>query len=94
MARTAVALRELIREIPDFPRPGIGFKDITPLMADADGAGRGGAAAGRATRGRWSVDCVVAAEARGFLLGAGAGAASSARASRSRASPASCRTRR
>ena len=27
-------LRGLIREIPDFPRPGIGFKDITPLLAD------------------------------------------------------------
>jgi adenine phosphoribosyltransferase len=27
-------LRELIRDIPDFPRPGIGFKDITPVLAD------------------------------------------------------------
>ena len=27
-------LRALIREIPDFPRAGIGFKDITPLLAD------------------------------------------------------------
>ena len=31
---TGESLRELIREIPDFPRPGIGFKDITPLLAD------------------------------------------------------------
>jgi len=29
-------LREHIREIPDFPRPGIGFKDITTLLADAN----------------------------------------------------------
>ena len=29
-------LRALVREIPDFPRQGIGFKDITPLLANAD----------------------------------------------------------
>jgi adenine phosphoribosyltransferase len=64
----AVDLRSLIREIPDFPRPGIGFKDITPLLADAAAlahAVRRLAAEARALR----VDCVVAAEARGFLLG-------------------------
>jgi len=63
-----VDLRSLIRDIPDFPRPGIGFKDITPLIADADGL----ALAVRllADRARpLQVDCVVAAEARGFLLG-------------------------
>jgi adenine phosphoribosyltransferase len=61
-------LRALIREIPDFPRPGIGFKDITPLMADARAlahAVRALAAYARPLR----VECVVAAEARGFLLG-------------------------
>ena len=62
------SLRGLIREIPDFPRPGIGFKDITPLLADptalAD-AVRGLAEYARPLE----VDCVVAAEARGFLLG-------------------------
>lgn len=63
-----VDLRALIREIPDFPTPGIAFKDITPLMADAralaDGVGR------LADYARpLQVDCVVAAEARGFLLG-------------------------
>jgi adenine phosphoribosyltransferase len=61
-------LRGLIREIPDFPTSGIGFKDITPLLADptalAD-AVRGLAEYARPLR----VDCVVAAEARGFLLG-------------------------
>jgi adenine phosphoribosyltransferase len=61
-------LRALIREIPDFPTPGIGFKDITPLMADA------GALAEAVTRlaeyaRPLEVDCVIAAEARGFLLG-------------------------
>ncbi len=61
-------LRGLIREIPDFPGPGIGFKDITPLLADADALAdsvRGLAEYARSLR----VDCVVAAEARGFLLG-------------------------
>ena len=61
-------LRALIREIPDFPRPGIGFKDITPLLADPaalDEAVRGLAEYAR----RLEVDCVIAAEARGFLLG-------------------------
>jgi adenine phosphoribosyltransferase len=61
-------LRELIREIPDFPKPGIGFKDITPLMADADALAEAVAALAEYAR-ALEVDCVVAAEARGFLLG-------------------------
>ena len=61
-------LRALVREIPDFPRPGIGFKDITPLLADAQalsGAVRALAELARPL----GADCVIAAEARGFLLG-------------------------
>jgi adenine phosphoribosyltransferase len=61
-------LRALIREIPDFPHAGIGFKDITPLLADPaalDEAVRGLAEYARPL----GVDCVIAAEARGFLLG-------------------------
>jgi adenine phosphoribosyltransferase len=61
-------LRELIREIPDFPRPGIGFKDITPLLADPDGLAQAVRALAAFAR-PLGVDCVVAAEARGFLLG-------------------------
>lgn len=61
-------LRELIREIADFPHAGIGFKDITPLLADAGAfADAVGSLAAYARPLR--VDCVVAAEARGFLLG-------------------------
>jgi adenine phosphoribosyltransferase len=61
-------LRGLIREIPDFPKAGIGFKDITPLLADADALAQ--AVRGLADFARpLEVDCVVAAEARGFLLG-------------------------
>jgi len=62
-------LGSFIRDIPDFPKPGIVFKDITPLMADAgalDGAVR---ALAQYARPR-AVDVVIAAEARGFLLGA------------------------
>src|SRR6476469_726777 len=68
MTGTPVALRELIREIPDFPRAGINFKDITPLLADA-----GALAASVRLLADYArpleIDCVVAAEARGFLLG-------------------------
>jgi adenine phosphoribosyltransferase len=62
-------LRAFIRDIPDFPKPGIVFRDITPLMADAgalDEAVRRLAEVARPLR----PDVVVAAEARGFLLGA------------------------
>ena len=61
-------LRALIREIPDFPRPGIGFKDITPLMADARALAFAVSELAQYAR-PLGVECVVAAEARGFLLG-------------------------
>ena len=65
---TPVDLRSAIREIPDFPKPGIGFKDVTTLLANAtalDAAVRGLADHARPLR----PDLVVGAEARGFLLG-------------------------
>jgi adenine phosphoribosyltransferase len=62
-------LRALIRDIPDFPRPGIGFKDITPLMADPSALAEAVRLLADYAR-PLDVDCVVAAEARGFLLGA------------------------
>jgi adenine phosphoribosyltransferase len=66
---TAVDLRSLIREIPDFPTPGIVFKDITPLLLDP--AGLDAAVAGLAeVVASERIDFVVAAEARGFILGA------------------------
>ncbi len=62
-------LRALIRDIPDFPRPGIVFRDITPLLLNPDAldATIDGLAELAAPLG---VDLVVAAEARGFILGA------------------------
>jgi adenine phosphoribosyltransferase len=65
---SAERLRSLIREIPDFPEPGIGFKDITPLMADAGALAEALAELAEQAR-PLLVDYVVAAEARGFLLG-------------------------
>jgi len=63
-----VDLRAFIRDIPDFPTPGIVFKDISPLLLEARalGAAVGGLAALAAPL---EVDYVVAAEARGFILG-------------------------
>jgi adenine phosphoribosyltransferase len=67
-ARPPAELRSLIRDIPDFPKPGILFKDITPLLADADALAD--AVRQLADHARpLEVDCVIAAEARGFLLG-------------------------
>ncbi len=62
-------LPAFVRDIPDFPSPGIVFKDITPLLLDA---GALDTAVGElAARVRdLEVDFVVAAEARGFILGA------------------------
>jgi len=63
-----VDLDALVRDIPDFPRPGIVFKDITPLLASP--AGLDAAVQGLADLTRdLDVDVVVGAEARGFLLG-------------------------
>ena len=63
----AVDLRALVREIPDFPQPGIGFKDITPILADP--AGLDTAVTRLAEVAPPDVDIVIGAEARGFLLG-------------------------
>jgi adenine phosphoribosyltransferase len=62
-------LRAFIREIPDFPRAGIGFKDITPLLLDAPALDAAVAALAGLVE-RAGVDYVVAPEARGFILGA------------------------
>ena len=66
---SAVDLRARIRDIPDFPKPGIVFKDITPLLLDARGLRAAVGELADWVRPR-EVDYVVAAEARGFILGA------------------------
>ena len=62
-------LRSRIVDVPDFPTPGIVFKDISPLLADHV-AFAGAVDAIVAHYGRGNVDKVVGIEARGFLLGA------------------------
>ena len=68
------ALTELIRDVPDFPEPGVLFKDITPLLADHDGFAEVVDALAQAGRdgdtGETVVDKVVGMEARGFILAA------------------------
>jgi adenine phosphoribosyltransferase len=66
-------LDRLIRDVPDFPQPGVVFKDITPLLADHAGftaVVEALAAAGRDDDGNVVVDKVVGMEARGFILAA------------------------
>jgi adenine phosphoribosyltransferase len=64
----AVDLREKVREVPDFPRPGVGFKDITPLLADPHALQET-----IEKLAEWAAprkpDIVLGAEARGFILG-------------------------
>ena len=62
-------LEEHIQDILDFPKPGIVFKDITPLFLDAE-ALRYTVNQLAAMAREWEVDYVVSAEARGFVLGA------------------------
>lgn len=62
-----------IRDIPDWPEPGVVFKDITPLLRDAvafTAAVDALAASGRADDGSVAVDVVAGIEARGFILAA------------------------
>ncbi len=61
-------LEDHIQDIPDFPKPGIVFKDITPLFLDADALSYTVDRLADYAR-EWEVDYVVSAEARGFVLG-------------------------
>ena len=70
-------LRAHIQDIPDFPRPGIVFKDITPLFLDAAALRAAVEAIARYAR-AVEADYVVSAEARGFVLGGAVATASGA----------------
>lgn len=66
---TAEKLLQLIRNVPDFPKPGIVFRDITTLLADPEGL----ALAVKAMADPFAqqqIDTVVGAESRGFIFGA------------------------
>jgi adenine phosphoribosyltransferase len=65
-----VDIGSYVRDIPDFPKPGIVFKDITPVLASAEALDAAVTQLAEAARAWGDVDVVVGAEARGFLLGA------------------------
>jgi adenine phosphoribosyltransferase len=68
-AASMVELRDYIREIPDFPKPGILFRDITPLLASPV-AFRQAIDAFAARYANDRIDSIVAAESRGFIFAA------------------------
>jgi adenine phosphoribosyltransferase len=62
-------LSSLVRDVPDFPKPGVTFKDITPLLADP-AAFSSAVDAIVVNFGRGTIDKVVGIEARGFIIAA------------------------
>jgi adenine phosphoribosyltransferase len=64
----AADLKCLIRDVPDFPKPGIVFKDITPLLASPSGLALAVELLVQPFRGQ-RIEGVVAAESRGFIFG-------------------------
>ena len=62
-----VNLRHFIRDIPDYPRPGVLFRDITPLLADAAALTAAVQAVAEPFRDQ-KIDVIAAAEARGFIF--------------------------
>ena len=68
MTTTTVNLKALVRDVRDFPKPGIVFKDITPVLANAEALRWLVDALAERYRGR--VDAVVGIESRGFVVGA------------------------
>ncbi len=67
-ATAAEQLTKLIRDIPDYPKPGIMFKDITPLLRDPAGLAMAVEQMANPFRGK-GVELVMGAESRGFIFG-------------------------
>jgi adenine phosphoribosyltransferase len=65
---STVDLRAYVRDVPDFPKPGIVFRDITPLLLDPAALDAAVSRLSELAAPR-QIDFVVAAEARGFILG-------------------------
>ena len=68
MKNETLDLRHFIRDIPDFPKPGILFRDITPLLADAQVLSCAIEQLAKPFEGK-GIDVVAAVEARGFIFG-------------------------
>jgi adenine phosphoribosyltransferase len=69
-AEVAARVAERLRDVPDFPQPGIVFKDIAPLLADPDAFGVAISALAGFARAAGGADLVAGIEARGFLFAA------------------------
>jgi adenine phosphoribosyltransferase len=68
MEQDIASIRQAIRDIPDFPRPGIVFKDITPLLRNGPLFGKTiDLLAGRYRSQK--IDTVLGIESRGFIVG-------------------------
>ena len=64
-----IDLKTRVREVPDWPEPGVGFKDVSPLLRDPEALAQTVTSLADWTRER-RPDVVLGAEARGFILGA------------------------
>jgi adenine phosphoribosyltransferase len=65
----AIDLKTRVREVPDWPEPGVGFKDVSPLLRDPEALSQTIGDLAAWTR-EQRPDLVLGAEARGFILGA------------------------
>jgi adenine phosphoribosyltransferase len=65
----AIDLKSHVREVPDWPEPGVGFKDVSPLLRDPEALSQTIDSLAAWTR-EQNPDLVLGAEARGFILGA------------------------
>src|SRR5436305_4588101 len=68
MATYEDQLKRLIRDIPDFPKPGVLFRDISPLLSDPSGLALSIELLANPFRGK-NIDLVIGAESRGFIFG-------------------------
>jgi adenine phosphoribosyltransferase len=68
-AQATIDLKRFIRDIPDFPKPGVVFKDITPLLSDPLAFRAAIDCLHTQFKGQ-RIDVIAAAEARGFIFGA------------------------
>lgn len=64
----AADLQRLIRAVPDFPKPGVLFRDITPLLSDPSGLAMAVELMAQPFRGK-HLDAIIGAESRGFIFG-------------------------
>lgn len=70
LAADREAVRELLRDVPDFPQPGIVFRDITGVIASPEGLGAATRGIAALVSELGPIDLVAGMEARGFIFGA------------------------